>query len=526
MLGSPEEPAFADEAPVAHQASNRGRRDLSRPPRPARELRRFRAGAFRRVGMGPADRGEQSVEEGPPVVASESGPPPAGEGDRLDPGPFVERLRFLRPQVPGVREVVEVDPVGVRREQGGEGGIRRPRGHRPQGRDALGPSPPPDRARRVEHRPARDGAPGGLVAEDETVPPHPDEGLIDHDLDEPAGARGDVPAFEHRDPAGEGCGPRVHVHRGPVGERALFAREHAELRVEALRHPGGGLAAQPVAPPDVRASELGPREVDGAPFAVGSARRGPVLGVDAAHPDRGPGRGEDEAVPDRDFAREDRPGHHQARAPHGEGSVDREPEAGSRLDPRRPALRSEGGEVVPERLHAGAGRRRDGEHRRPFEAGALDQRPDPARDRGDLGVVHEVHLGHHRRPRVHAEEIEDREMLAGLGHGPVVGRDDEEGVVDRGDAGQHVADEALVARHVHEAEHRSVGPGVVGEAEVDAQAPLLLLRKPVGVDAGQGLDEDGLAVVNVARGGDQHLGKLRSVAAFDSVRPVERFRRR
>ena len=179
-----------------------------------------------------------------------------------------------------------------------------------------------------------------------------------------------------------------------------------------------------------------------------------------------------------------------------------------------------------ERLHAGAGRRRDGEHRRPLEAGALDQRPHPARHRGDLGVVHEVDLGHHRRARVHAEEIEDREVLAGLGHRAVVGRDDEEGVVDRGDAGQHVPDEALVARHVHEAEHRSVGPGVVREAEVDAQAPLLLLRKPVGVDPGQGLDEDGLAVVDVPRGGDQHLGELRSGAAFASIRPVEPFRGR
>ena len=422
--------------------------------------------------------------------------------------------------------MVEVDPVGARREQGGEGGIRSDLGHRPEGRDSLGSGPPPDRARRVEHRPARDRAPGRLVAEDEAIPPHPDEGLVDHALGEPAGARGDVPTFEHRDPAGEGCGSRVHVHRGPVGEGALFAREHPELRVEALRHPGGGIAAQPVAPADVGASELGPREVDGAPLAAGSARRGAVLGVDAAHPDRGPGWGEDEAVPDRDLAREDRPGHHQARAPHGEGAVDREPEAGSRLDPRRPALRSEGGEVVPERLHAGAGRRRDGEHRRPLEAGALDQRPDPARDRGGLHVVHEVDLGHHRRARVHPEEVEDREMLAGLGHRPVVGRDDEERMFDRGDAGQHVADEALVARHVHEAEHRSVGPGVVGEAEVDAQAPLLLLRKPVGVDPGQGLDEDGLAVVDVARGGDQHLGELRSGAAFASVRPVERFRRR
>ena len=53
-------------------------------------------------------------------------------------------------------------------------------------------------------------------------------------------------------------------------------------------------------------------------------------------------------------------------------------------------------------------------------------------------------------------QVQDREVLAGLGHGAVVGRDDEQGMVDRGHPRQHVPDEPLVTRHVHEAEHGSV----------------------------------------------------------------------
>ena len=44
----------------------------------------------------------------------------------------------------------------------------------------------------------------------------------------------------------------------------------------------------------------------------------------------------------------------------------------------------------------------------------------------------------------------------------------------------------------------------VGEAEVDRHAARLLLGQPVGVDAGQRPDQAGLAVVDVARGGDDH----------------------
>ena len=91
-------------------------------------------------------------------------------------------------------------------------------------------------------------------------------------------------------------------------------------------------------------------------------------------------------------------------------------------------------------------------------------------------------------------------MLPRLGHDALVRGDDQQGEVDAADAGEHVLDEAFVARDVDDADLFAVGERQPGEAEVDGQPALLLLPQPVGVDPGQGVDERGLAVVDVARG--------------------------
>ena len=80
------------------------------------------------------------------------------------------------------------------------------------------------------------------------------------------------------------------------------------------------------------------------------------------------------------------------------------------------------------------------------------------------------------------------------------------------DAGQHVLHEALVAGHVHDLDREPVGLLEEGEAEVDRDAARLLLRQAIGVDAGEGLDQRGLAVVDVAGGADDDV--RRSVASW------------
>ena len=97
-------------------------------------------------------------------------------------------------------------------------------------------------------------------------------------------------------------------------------------------------------------------------------------------------------------------------------------------------------------------------------------------------------------------------MLARLRHHRIVGGDDEHGQVHTGGAGEHVLDEALVAGHIDDAEP-IIAQVERGEADVDGDAAFLLLGQTVAVDAGQGLDERRLAVIDMAgRAEDQSRG--------------------
>ena len=108
-------------------------------------------------------------------------------------------------------------------------------------------------------------------------------------------------------------------------------------------------------------------------------------------------------------------------------------------------------------------------------------------------------------PRETFEQVDDVQVLDGLRHHAVVGGDDQHREIDAAHAGEHVADEALVTGHVDEADQLRRRRAAVGEAEVDRNAARLFLRQAVGVDAGQRFDQQRLAVVDVACGGDDHL---------------------
>ena len=87
------------------------------------------------------------------------------------------------------------------------------------------------------------------------------------------------------------------------------------------------------------------------------------------------------------------------------------------------------------------------------------------------------------------ERAQHRGVLARLRHHAVVGGDDHQEQVDPRRPGDHRAHEALVARHVDDRQpppRRQLERRV---AELDRDPALLLLRQPVGVDAGEGADE-------------------------------------
>ena len=71
----------------------------------------------------------------------------------------------------------------------------------------------------------------------------------------------------------------------------------------------------------------------------------------------------------------------------------------------------------------------------------------PASTRFDLGKGHRTPFETH--------QLQDVQMLAGLGHHPIVGGDHQEAEIDGGDAGEHVADELFVPRHVDEPQRAS-----------------------------------------------------------------------
>jgi hypothetical protein len=97
-------------------------------------------------------------------------------------------------------------------------------------------------------------------------------------------------------------------------------------------------------------------------------------------------------------------------------------------------------------------------------------------------------------------------VFARLRHRAVVGRHHQQHVVDAGGAGQHVAHQALVSRHVHKTQHAAIGRGLVGKAQVDGDAPGLLFFQAVGVNAGQGFDQRCLSVVDVTCCANDHRG--------------------
>ncbi|MNC85047.1 hypothetical protein D3C83_06210 [compost metagenome] len=91
-----------------------------------------------------------------------------------------------------------------------------------------------------------------------------------------------------------------------------------------------------------------------------------------------------------------------------------------------------------------------------------------------------------------------------LRHDAVVGGHHEQREINATDAGEHVADEALVARDIDETDQVAVRGGQIGEAEVDRDTARFLLRQAVRIHTGQTLHEQRLAVVDVSCGGNNH----------------------
>ena len=125
---------------------------------------------------------------------------------------------------------------------------------------------------------------------------------------------------------------------------------------------------------------------------------------------------------------------------------------------------------------------------------------------GKLGqfVVHHVDLrqGHGSAGNTH--ESDHLEVLAGLGHDPLIRGNHEQGEVDPGGAGDHGVNQTLVARDIDEVELHVVG-GDLGKPEVDGDASIPFFGQSIAIGPGQGLHEGRLAVIDVAGGSKDNM---------------------
>ena len=206
------------------------------------------------------------------------------------------------------------------------------------------------------------------------------------------------------------------------------------------------------------------------------------------------------------FAGDQRSGNHRAKAFHGKNAVNGQAE--KRFGIARRNVRGQPDDFSLEFIQARAFKRAHGDN---WRAAGIEKRSAHeifnlhAHD-AERVFVHHVGLGNHDDAARDGEQPADFEMLAGLRLDGFVGGDDHQHQVHAAHAGQHVADKALVARHVDEAQPDFFSAGrrqfKVGEAEIDGDAAALLFFQTVGINAGQGFDQRGLAVVDVSGGAD------------------------
>ena len=208
-----------------------------------------------------------------------------------------------------------------------------------------------------------------------------------------------------------------------------------------------------------------------------------------------------EAILRRDAAARQRAGDQHAEAAQVKRAVERQPRRPQRALRRTLHVSRQRGQRRAQVGDALAGHARHRDDGRAGEAGALERLGElERRDVAQLGLD-QVDLGERDHAGRDAEQRADREVLARLRHHALVGRHHQDHQIDAAQPRQRVVHEALVTGHVDEAE-LDVALDQMREPDVDGDAADALLLPAIAVDAGERLDQRGLAVVDVPRGAD------------------------
>ena len=111
-----------------------------------------------------------------------------------------------------------------------------------------------------------------------------------------------------------------------------------------------------------------------------------------------------------------------------------------------------------------------------------------------------VGLGNGDGAVLHAQQLHNGQVLAGLRHHAVVGGNYQQYMVYPHSACHHGVHKFLVAGHVDHAQRVAVGQRHIGVAQLNRYAARLLFFQAVGLDASQCAHQGGLAMVNMASG--------------------------
>ena len=135
----------------------------------------------------------------------------------------------------------------------------------------------------------------------------------------------------------------------------------------------------------------------------------------------------------------------------------------------------------------------------------------------------QVHLGQGNDACANPQQVEDGQVFPRLRHHALVGSDDKKGGVNATHARQHILNKVPVPGHIHDAGWFAAGEREPGKAQVYCHLPLLLLAEPVGVNAGESVNEGGFTVIYVTSGADDvHIAyrsccPLRRIASCSSM---------
>ena len=133
----------------------------------------------------------------------------------------------------------------------------------------------------------------------------------------------------------------------------------------------------------------------------------------------------------------------------------------------------------------------------------------------DLGdefkIIHKVGFRESNDKICNPEISQDLQVLLGLGHPGVIGRDDKDAQVKGTHSGDHVVHEVGVTRDIDHSDLKGVIGGLrhregeMRKAQLDRHAAFLFLGEAIGIGPGESVNKGGLAVVNVTGGSDDKV---------------------